>query len=225
LIERNNICFQTWQAKVLVNCADVLNKENKGLSIVDTLPDIGQLEDLLFQVDAAMGAVESQGALCGILCAQGATEATRWLVHVLGDQGEDGKPALKDAAARLMQIYQFTIEQINDTEIEFDLYLPDDDDPLEERVEALSSWCQGFIYGLAVGGIRQDTDLPDDTQELLRDIIEISQISQASVEAEQEGEGEEEDEVAFMEVVEYVRMGTVLIYEELQPLQSSPTVH
>jgi len=193
--------------------------------MMDTLPDIGQLEDLLFQVDAAMGAVESHGALCGILCAQGATEATRWLVHVLGEQGEDGRPALKDAAARLMQVYQFTIEQINDAEIEFDLYLPDDDDPLEERVEALSSWCQGFIYGLAVGGIRQDTDLPDDTRELLRDIIEISQMSQASIEAEQECEEMEEDEIAFMEVVEYVRMGTVLIYEELQPLQSSQTVH
>ena len=29
----------------------------------------------------------------------------------------------------------------------------------------------------------------------------------------------EEDEVAFMEVSEYVRMGILLIYEELQPLQ------
>ena len=35
----------------------------------------------------------------------------------------------------------------------------------------------------------------------------------------------DEDEVAFMEVTEYVRMGTLLIYEELQPLQSSQTVH
>lgn len=201
------------------------NQENKDLSIVDTLPDIGQVEDLLFQVDAAMGAVESHGALCGMLCAQGATEAAQWLVHVLGEQGEDGQPALKNAAARLMQIYQFTVEQINDAEIEFDLYLPDDDDPLDERVEALSSWCQGFIYGLAAGGLKQDTDLPGDTQELLRDIIEISRIGQTSVEVEEEGEEMEEDEIAFMEVVEYVRMGTVLIYEELQPLQASQTVH
>ncbi len=201
------------------------NQENKDLSIVDTLPDIGQVEDLLFQVDAAMGAVESHGALCGMLCAQGTTEAAQWLVHVLGEQGEDGQPALKNAAARLMQIYQFTVEQINDAEIEFDLYLPDDDDPLDERVEALSSWCQGFIYGLAAGGLKQDTDLPGDTQELLRDIIEISRIGQTSVEVEEEGEEMEEDEIAFMEVVEYVRMGTVLIYEELQPLQASQTVH
>ena len=35
----------------------------------------------------------------------------------------------------------------------------------------------------------------------------------------------EEDDVAFMEVSEYVRMGILLIYEELQPLQSSQTVH
>jgi len=208
----------------LLNCTDVERKDKKGESVMDTLPDIGQLEDLLFQVDAAMGAVESHGALCGMLCAQGATDAPQWLVHVLGDQGEGAKAALKTVAAQLMQVYQFTVEQINDAEVEFDLYLPDDDDPLEERLEALSSWCQGFVYGIAAGGIQEDTKLPDDTQELIRDMIEISHLSQASIEVDDDDDMEQ-DEVAFMEVMEYVRMGVVLIYEELQPLQSSQTVH
>lgn len=187
------------------------------------LPDIAILEELLFKVDAAMGGVESHGALCGMLCAQGSTEASKWLVHVLGEQ--ESSDALTEVAAQLMQIYQLAIEQMNDSSVELELFLPDDEDPLEERVVALSTWCQGFVYGLAAGGVKEDTNLPGDTQELVRDIIEISRIGHESLDGDSNADAQEQDEVAFMEVMEYVRMGTLLIYEELQPLQSSQTVH
>jgi hypothetical protein len=36
---------------------------------MQSFPDIPQLEDLLFDVDAALGAIESHGALCGSLWA------------------------------------------------------------------------------------------------------------------------------------------------------------
>jgi uncharacterized protein YgfB (UPF0149 family) len=39
------------------------------------------------------------------------------------------------------------------------------------------------------------------------------------------GAEEDDDEAAYMEIEEYVRMGTLLIYEELQPLQSTQTIH
>lgn len=191
-------------------------------------PDIPQLEDLLFEVDAALGATESHGALCGMLCAQGATEASQWMLHVLGEH-EDTSKALQQAGKKLIQIHQISVESMNDNDAEFELMLPDDDEPLEMRVEALGMWCQGFVYGLAVGGIKEDTVLPEDSKELIKDILEISRAgyvvdSEAELAAADE-EASEEDEVAFMEVSEYVRMGILLIYEELQPLQSSQTVH
>lgn len=190
-------------------------------------PDIAQLEDLLFDVDAALGATESHGALCGMLCAQGATEASQWMLHVLGEH-EDTSPVLQKTGQQLLQIHRISVEQMNDNDIEFELMLPDDDEPLEARVEALGTWCQGFVYGLAVGGIKEDTELPDDSKELIRDILEISRAGYiVDEEAEQavSDEVNDEDEVAFLEVSEYVRMGILLIYEELQPMQSSQTVH
>ena len=118
---------------------------------------------------------------------------------------------------------------MNDSDVEFELMLPDDEEPLEARVEALGVWCQGFVFGLAAGGVKEDSDLPDDSKELIKDILEISRAGYvADDEAELSASVEnnnEEDEVALMEVTEYVRMGTLLIYEELQPLQSSQTVH
>jgi len=188
--------------------------------------DIAGLEDLLFQVDATMSAIESHGALCGMLCASGSVEAPQWLLHVLGEQAEgQSSSALKTAAAQLMQIYQLTISQMNSSDAGLDLFLPDEDEPLEERVEALSLWCQGYVYGLAAGGIKQDTVLPEDTSELIQDIVETSRIGQDSLDDDEEEGSREEDEVAFMEVVEYVRMGVLLIYEELQPIQTSRTLH
>ncbi len=191
-------------------------------------PDISQLEGLLFDVDAMLGATESHGALCGMLCAQGATEAAQWMLQVLGDH-EETSSALQQAGKLLIQIHQLSVEQMNDSNVDFDLMLPDDDEPLESRVEALGVWCQGFVFGLAVGGVKEDTDLPEDSKELIKDILEISRAGyiaddEAELNAMAVDDGEE-DEVAFMEVTEYVRMGTLLIYEELQPLQSSQTVH
>ena len=191
-------------------------------------PDISQLEGLLFDVDAMLGATESHGALCGMLCAQGATDAAQWMLQVLGEH-EETSTALQQAGKLLMQIHTLSVEQMNDSNIDFDLMLPDDDEPLESRVEALGVWCQGFVFGLAVGGVKEDTDLPEDSKELIKDILEISRAGYiADNEAELNAMAEDdsdEDEVAFMEVTEYVRMGTLLIYEELQPLQSSQTVH
>jgi len=194
---------------------------------MQNFPDIPQLEELLFDIDAALGATESHGALCGMLCAQGATEASQWMLHVLGEH-EDSSKALQETGKKLLQVHQMSVEQMNDSEIEFELMLPDDDEPLEMRVEALGTWCQGFVYGLAVGGIKEDTELPEDSKELIRDIVEISRagyVVDEEAEIAVSEEADEDDEVAFMEVSEYVRVGTLLIYEELQPLQSSQTVH
>ena len=194
---------------------------------MQSFPDIPQLEGLLFDVDATLGATESHGVLCGMLCAQGATEAAQWMLHVLGEQEESSK-MLQQAGKKLLQIHQMSVEQMNDSDAEFELMLPDDDEPLEARIESLGTWCQGFVYGLAVGGIKEDTELPEDSKELIKDIVEISRAGYV-VDEEAEmavmEDDDEEDEVAFMEVSEYVRMGILLIYEELQPLQSSQTVH
>jgi len=190
---------------------------------MQSYPDIPQLEDLLFEVDAALGGIEAHGALCGMLCAQGATDAAKWLLHVLGEHEESNK-ALQKAGEMLMQIYRSTLEQMNDSNVEYELLLPDDDESLDDRVEALGIWCQGFVYGLAAGGIKEGADLPEDSQEIIKDILEISRAGYA-IDDEAEIAITEDDEEAFMEVSEYVRMGVLLVYEELQPLQSSQTLH
>jgi len=188
------------------------------------LLEIAELDELLYRLDAAMGAAEAHGALCGMMCARGTVELSDWVDHVIGEQ-EQGSDLLHDVVHKLSDLHQWTLETMNDATGNFKLLLLDDEDPLPERVEALAAWCQGFIYGLAAGGIKEDSELPDDTDELLKDMVEISRAGHDIDDAEMDESDDNEDEVAYMEVEEYVRMGVMYIYEELQPLQSTQTIH
>lgn len=187
-------------------------------------PEILELEELLYRIDASMGAAEAHGALCGMLCARGTVELSEWVDHVVNEQ-EQGSDLLHNVVHKLSELHQATLEMINDSTGDFTLLLPDDDDSLPERVEAIAAWCQGFIYGLAAGGIQQDSELPEDTEELLKDMVEISRAGHDVDDGGDEAANENEDEVALMEIEEYVRMGVLLIYEELQPLQTAQTIH
>ncbi|MFC1588987.1 UPF0149 family protein [Pseudomonadota bacterium] len=193
---------------------------------MDTQPDIEILDEALFKVNAMMGAAESHGVLCGMLCARGAIELSEWIGHVLGDQ-EEGNVLLHDTVHQLAELHQVTMEKVNDISGSFYMLLPDDDDDLIGRTEALANWCQGFVYGLAAGGINEDSKLPEDVQEILMDFIEISRAGYniGDDDVIEVTEATEEDEIAFVEVVEYVRTGVMLINEELQTLVPSPTLH
>lgn len=191
--------------------------------IMTSLPDISALDETLFKVDATMGAAESHGALCGMLCARGSTDLSEWMGHVLGEQ-EQGNVFSRDLASQLTELHQSTLGQMNDPYGGFQLLLPDDDDELDERTEALGDWCLGFVYGLAAGGISEESELPEDTMELLLDFIEISRAGNDLSEPDEDSD-DEEDEQAFVEIVEYVRTGVLLINEELQPLQTSQIIH
>lgn len=192
--------------------------------IMTNLPDISALNETLFKVDATMGAAESHGALCGMLCARGSTDLSEWMGHVLGEQ-EQGNVFLRDLANQLSELHQSTLGQMNDPYGGFQLLLPDDDDELDERTEALGDWCLGFVYGLAAGGISEESELPEDTKELLMDFIEISRAGNNVTDLDDGSDDGEEDEQAFVEIVEYVRTGVLLINEELQPLQTSQIIH
>jgi uncharacterized protein len=60
--------------------------------------------------------------------------------------------------------------------------------------------------------------MPGDSSELMRDFI---QISQAAFDDE-ESENSEDD---YMQLVEFVRVGTLLINEELQPIKLKTPVN
>ena len=178
-------------------------------------PDYNSLTDALGKADAELVASESHGALCGMLCAAGKPELNLWLDHIF-EEFDVNNMLIKEASQLLVGLYNDTQAQLNDSDTNFQLFLPDDAESLAQRTEALATWCQGFTFGLAAGGLKKDQELPEDTAELIRDMVEIARAGHDL------GDDSDEDEDSFMQVYEYVRMGVLLINEELQPSHKAP---
>ena len=168
------------------------------------------LQESLERASASYPAAESHGTLCGAISI-GAEQDGAWLDHVLGEDAQPGA-ALEQCRRQLLALRDETRRQLNEGTLQFTPLLPGDTEPLNARTLALAGWCQGYLYGLGLGGERlQPETLGGEAGEVLRD---LGEIALAGFDAEEESE---ENENAYAEIVEYLRVGVQLVYEELRP--------
>jgi hypothetical protein len=153
---------------------------------------------------------EAHGCLCGALCLRPDYSRADWLDELLSE----ASPATPDDGV-LATLFVESAGALARPDMEFEPMLPDDDAPLESRVEALSAWCQGFLYGFGAAGTAARVVLPDAVTEVLAD---LAQLSQAGVPDASEPEVEEN---AYVELVEYLRAAVQLVYEDLDALRAS----
>lgn len=160
---------------------------------------------------------ECHGLLCGLLCCQQADTAGDFLDHLVAMQliGDRGSAL----GAVMTEAWEATRQQLDDEELGFELWLPDDDEPLEERTLSLAQWCSGFLAGL--GSACSLESLSEPAHEALEDLIEISRAELSSG----HGEGSEEEEAAYAEIVEYVRVVALTFREELRGPGSDDAIH
>jgi uncharacterized protein len=163
-----------------------------------------RIQELLTQEHSLADAAEAHGTLAGCLCAVAGYRLEDWLKEILPD-GRAAGPA----AAELAEVYAATARALREPDMEFALLLPADGESIEVRTAALAQWCQGFLYGLGAGSIVAPVELPGEVGEVVRDFVEITR---AGVDTEQD---EESNESAYAELVEFVRVGVQLLYEEL----------
>lgn len=150
-------------------------------------------------------AAEYHGILCGMLCYHDNPPEDLGLA-------EEGNASAASSDDCLQTLRKDSLQQLQEAHYEFVLQVPDDEENLDERVEALALWVGGFLYGLAAGPQMDMRDLSDDAQELVRDFTELSRAGLDS----ESGEGEEQDELDYAELVEYVRVGAQLLFLEVR---------
>ena len=177
-----------------------------------TFPEVARV---LQTLQSSVAAAESHGCLCGALCTTQQYPVESWLDELAPDADEVSAEDPADDRATLRLLFADTVRALRGDEMEFQLLLPDDDAALMERALALSQWCQGFLYGFGAGGAVPREQLSGEVEEVLRD---LTHISQASVET---GAEAEEEELAYAEIVEYVRAGVQLIHDELIELRAA----
>ncbi|NGY04606.1 UPF0149 family protein [Solimonas terrae] len=170
--------------------------------------DYDRLSEALARIGHVDDAAEYHGALCGALCVvkPGQIDLMRLI-----DPGLQAVPADAQARATFAALCEATVAALQDSDMVFNLLLPDDEAALVPRVRALGAWCEGFIFGLASRPGLDLQKLSEEAQEIVRDFTEFTQ---AAV-------GDDDDpnveETAYAELVEYVRVGAQLLYMELHP--------
>lgn len=170
--------------------------------------------DWLANFYASQGAInhpcELHGLLIGRLAGGERLNADEWLKLVVEHMGleqlvQDDKS--ERALTNLVELYSNNVQQLEDMAMGFSLVLPDDEFILTQRVEALGMWVRGFLEGLALAAKGQLKTADADIQELLRDLVAISQI-------DDQAEDSEDAEKEINEIIEYVRIGVVTVFSE-----------
>ncbi len=178
-------------------------------------PSFDRLNDGLRRVEAPTDAAEAHGSLCGLVCGLGEGGQSTWLAETLAD-ARAGEPVARQTRALLEALAASTRAALEGAEMTFQPLLPDDTEPLVERVDCLAQWCQGFNHGLFVaariGGAEAELG-SGNTAEVVRDFGEMAQVSVGDEEADAEGEA------AYAELVEYLRVSVQLVYEELSDVR------
>ncbi len=172
---------------------------------------MSDLTTAAFAASMDLSAAELHGTVCGIQCA-----AVRRRMTALRESADDsdsasgdevlplddflalvGTEAIQDVDA-LIGFSHLVAEALLADDFRFIPLLPDYDEPIEDRVEALAEWCSAFLAGFAAMG---DYTLSEGESEIIEDISAIG-----SAEA---GDAGEEAERSYAEIVEYLKV-TVL---------------
>lgn len=167
-------------------------------------------EDVLAAAGSLADAAEAHGSLCGALCSMSPYRMQDWVNEIL----PDGTSMPEESAAVLEKVFTATASSFGEQGMEFEPLLPDDEQPLNGRANALALWCTGFLYGLGAGQISDLSALSGDVGEIVRDFTEISRATGDDADAD------ESNEQAYAELVEFIRVAAQVVFEELLPLRA-----
>jgi len=153
------------------------------------------LNDVLKTEGAFVSPAELHGWLVGRLCVAGGGDTKLAIEHALDQFSLEPTEGLVQTLSALRELAR---TQLGSVEMNFMLMMPGDEVSLVERGTALAHWCDGFIssYTLAGGESKDD---------FMTDLVEITRLDSSEAD-------DEVDEVSFVEVSEYVRLGVISLY-------------
>lgn len=171
------------------------------------------IEVILSSAGAEVSAAEAHGIATGILCVDSRADDKLWLAEVFESDIPDN-----DSKDELVEFFNHIRSLLDNDDCSYDLLLPKDSALLSERIEALRDWCLGFLFGvgytkssLANTGSELDenhiNNWPEETSEILKDLVELTKIESLDVDTEDS----DENEAALVEINEYIRVAVLLV--------------
>lgn len=186
-----------------------------------TLPDVDRVDEILAS-QPAYSAQELAGVICGLLC-RGVTPnlATQFIVDQLVP--EDNFHVAREQVIEILEAFgEATHDELRDFGRIFSPPMPPDETTMATRVEALNHWARGMRTGLysrlpQAYGAREVTALSADSDEALQDLGLLCDIDSPD-----ELDDPEELEHALLELLEFARVATALLFAELAGAADHP---
>lgn len=157
---------------------------------------------LLLKNELDLSAAEAHGIATGLLCVNPHIQNSDWFLELLPEGGSFSD----DDLSLLSRLFEETRRLLASEDYDFDLFLPDDDQPLTEQLSALKNWSMGFLYG--VGSLYTNRQWSPISREIMQDVTEFTRLDAKC-------EGGDEEETAFVEITEYLRSAVLLLRDEL----------
>ena len=143
------------------------------------------------------------GLLAGLACAGIPPTHPEWDNQLVACLDEVDVPAHRELLEALFTLCE---QALAAPDYSFQPLLPDDEEFLTLRAQALAQWCDGFINGFVAG----QRELAAEDRETLEDIAEISQLEPD--EGYNDPAEAHVNEADFFELCEYVRMAVISLY-------------
>lgn len=192
------------------------------MSIQNAMPAYDAVNQLLNEQGVGLTPAEMHGLISGMLCGGNKDASWQPLLHDLANEGLAFSQNLADI---LRQMHGATGDALEDDGFLFQLYLPDDEDiTVFERADALAGWVNHFLLGLGVTQSKLNK-VSGETGEAIDDLRNIAQLGY------DEDEDQEELEMSLEEIIEYVRVASLLCHDTFTctaptaPEVSKPTLH
>ena len=154
---------------------------------------------------------ELQAHATGMLCVNLTMDYKMWSNWVINEYCVDGHSG-EGLDMVLSAVFDYTKEQLGKDDFSFALLLPEDEPSMTARLAVLSEWVTTFISALGLAGYSGKEHVSKEVVEFVEDLDKIARVEQTA----EDTEGEELD---FMEIIEYVRTGIMMLSAELNQIK------
>ncbi|MCF6287605.1 MAG: UPF0149 family protein [Proteobacteria bacterium] len=144
----------------------------------------------------------------GMLVVNKEVDVQSWIAIIIEDYSFEGGNKTKLTPV-LSALFDYANDKLSADNYTFTPLLPGDNNELAYRLEALATWCGAFLTGLAFAGLKSDQHMHNDVHEFIVDLEKISKVDTTAEETQAE-------EADFVELVEYVKAGAILLYQEFE---------
>jgi len=165
-----------------------------------------QVESTLALAGIELSVSEVHGTVVGAITNHLKTGISPDLLKLIEPESDPNDGRYSQLSQLLYDLYRENSEMLFESKDDYGLLLPDDDDSIAVRVDALANWNKGYLLGLLYNDRFSVDQLPESGSEIARDMMEIAEAAAGA-------DDEQEEDWALGELEEYVKVGSQLIFE------------